>query len=169
LKLLSLYRPTAFAVSQINNGLVKSLHQRLPVPQPEQRWVRISLIVSGLVCLGLLLTARLLAPSPTGLGTHEQLGLPECGFLLMFEIPCPSCGMTTSWAWLTRGNVVESLRSNPGGTMLGILCFGFGAWMLISGIRSRWLIGVPSTFWIAILFGVTILVTLIQWLNQIWF
>jgi hypothetical protein len=155
-------------VSQINNGLVKSLHQRIPLPHPERSWVRISLVVSGLVCLGLLLTARLLTPNPNGLGTHEQLGLPECGFLLMFEIPCPSCGMTTSWAWLTRGDVVESLRSNPGGTMLGILCFGFGIWMLISGIRSRWLIGVPSTFWITILFGVTVLVTLIQWLNQIW-
>src|SRR5437879_1484985 len=36
------------------------------------------------------------------LATHRQLGLPECAFKVMTGKPCPSCGMTTSFALLVR-------------------------------------------------------------------
>lgn len=125
------------------------------------------MILGGIVCLGLLLVARMMIPDPEGMGTHQQLGLPECGFKAVFSVPCPSCGMTTSWSWLTRGCWVESLRSNPGGTMLGIVCTVFGVWMLVTGIRGKWFLGIPSTFWLAILLGSTVAVTLLHWIVRI--
>ncbi|NBO19844.1 MAG: DUF2752 domain-containing protein, partial [Proteobacteria bacterium] len=52
-----------------------------------------------------LSNVRWLTPDARGLGTHEQLGLPPCGFYLWYGLPCPSCGMTTSWPhFLTRQN-----------------------------------------------------------------
>src|ERR1051325_12205569 len=35
--------------------------------------------------------------------------------------PCPSCGMTTSFAWFARGNIVASLYVQPMGTILATL------------------------------------------------
>lgn len=137
-------------------------------PHPSQIWLRVVLIGCGGLLLGLLMVSRCLAPEPTGMGTHRQLGLPECGFLMASGFPCPSCGMTTSWAWLTRGNLMKSVSSNAGGTMLGALSLVFGVWMLVSGIRGKWFVGVPTSFWLAVLLGSTVAVTLIDWLFKIW-
>ena len=62
--------------------------------------------------------AAWLRPDPTGHGTHTQLGLPPCGMMVNTGIPCPSCGMTTAFAFAIRGNVIESLRAQPFGTLL---------------------------------------------------
>ena len=141
---------------------------RNQLPDPRQFWLRTVLIGCGVLLVGMLITARCLSPNPDRLGTHQQLGLPECGFLVSTGFPCPSCGMTTSWAWLTRGNVMESLHSNAGGTVLAVLSLVFGVWMLISGIRAKWVIGVPTSFWLAVLLGSTVLITLLSWLSKIW-
>src|SRR5437016_1117396 len=37
--------------------------------------------------------------------THRGLGLPPCTFYEQTRLPCPSCGMTTSFALLIRGDV----------------------------------------------------------------
>ena len=71
--------------------------------------------------LGLLLVAVLLAPSPDGHGTHAGLGLPNCGWVVAFDTPCPTCGMTTSFAHAVRGDVVEAAKTQPMGTALAIL------------------------------------------------
>lgn len=164
---LCLYRPDAFAMSELSKSSPESATVQLPAPN--QFGLRLVLIGCGGLLLGLLLVTRFLVPEPVGLGTHEQLGLPECGFLMVTGYPCPSCGMTTSWAWLTRGDLMKSIRSNAGGTMLGILCLVFGVWMLISGIRGRWFMGVPTSFWLFVLLGSTVGVTLIGWVNKIWY
>src|SRR5262245_30516557 len=62
-----------------------------------------------------LAIARHLHPSPRGLGTHEQLGLPPCPFLLLTGIPCPSCGLTTSFALAARLDFLSSLTVQPFG------------------------------------------------------
>lgn len=142
--------------------------EMIVVRQPDVGWIRIVLVVAGVSVLGLLMTTRILDPDPSGMGTHEQLGLAECGFKLMLDIPCPSCGMTTSWAWLTRGHILNSLHANPGGTLLGFACLVFGTWMVISGARGRWFVGVPSAFWFAMITLVIVGVTVLHWLAQIW-
>ena len=78
--------------------------------------------------------ARSLQPRPQGYGTHQQLGLPPCSFLMLAGMPCPSCGMTTSFAYFTRGNLVKSFQSNPAGLVLATLC----AVQLPWGVASVW-------------------------------
>src|SRR5438094_461820 len=53
--------------------------------------------------------------------THLQIGLPACSFRALTGVPCPSCGMTTSFALLMHGDLANSLRANAVGTLLAIL------------------------------------------------
>src|SRR5271169_4317146 len=82
---------------------------------------RIFAVAVSLACLTPLVIAALIQPSPSGLGTHTQLGLGACSFQQVTGIPCPSCGMTTSWAWFARGNLIASLWVQPMGTVLAFL------------------------------------------------
>ena len=66
--------------------------------------------MAGLTLVSLLAVAGSLQPSPAGLGTHEQLGLPSCTFRWLFGMRCPSCGMTTSWSHAMRGQWCRSDR-----------------------------------------------------------
>lgn len=70
-----------------------------------------------------LTVARLLTPSPRGVGTHEQLGLPPCMFLKLTGIPCPSCGLTTSFAHAVRLHFYESFITQPFGLVACIVAF----------------------------------------------
>jgi hypothetical protein len=111
------------------------------LPMPRLRWwERSGLAVLGLVLLALLLTARWLTPSPSGLGTHQGLGLPECTARMVFDVRCPACGMTTSWAHLTRGSLVRALQTNVGGVLLGLVAIATVPWSL----WSAWKGAVPS-------------------------
>ena len=69
--------------------------------------------------------------------THRQLGLPQCTFKFATGLPCPSCGMTTSFALLIRGDVWNSLRANAAGTALGVFCLAFIPWALLSAYRGH--------------------------------
>src|SRR5262249_46308047 len=71
------------------------------------------------------------------MATHQQLGLPPCSFVQQTGVPCPACGMTTSFALLVRGDVVNSLRANWVGTMLASFCLAFIPWATIGAIRGR--------------------------------
>ncbi len=68
-----------------------------------------------------LITAAMLTPSPLGHGTHMQLGLPPCGFLVVTGYPCPGCGLTTCFTHMIRGEVVAASRCNAFGVMLFLM------------------------------------------------
>jgi hypothetical protein len=94
----------------------------------------------GLVAV--FVTAWILNPysadgSPLRLETHRQLGLPPCTFLEVTGLPCPSCGMTTSFALLVRGDVGNSLRANAVGTLLALFCLALIPWSLASAAYKR--------------------------------
>lgn len=72
-------------------------------------------------CLAVLIVAARLTPNSAGVSTHTQLGMKECAFLARTGIPCPSCGMTSSFAWFVRGNLLASLYIQPMGTVLAAL------------------------------------------------
>lgn len=72
-------------------------------------------------CLAVLLTAAGLSPSHHGIGTHTQLGLRSCAFKTSTGLPCPSCGMTTSFAYFAHGNLPASFYTQPMGALLAIL------------------------------------------------
>lgn len=138
-----------------------------PLPLKDMR-VRIGVLLAGLALLAILATARWLTPNPRGLGTHEQLGLPPCGFYLWYGLPCPSCGMTTSWAWLARGELEAACRQHFGGALLGGFSFLLGGWMVLSATLGRWLGGWPSGLvWAISLSGLTTLI-LITWIGKLW-
>jgi hypothetical protein len=96
------------------------------------------------VAVGLVLVftiALKLDPYRDGLvwrrATHTQLGLPPCHFLVLTGLPCPSCGMTTSFALLVRGDVVGALRANSVGVLLAVFCLALIPWCLASGFRNQ--------------------------------
>ena len=67
-----------------------------------------------------LIVAATLTPDPRGLGTHQQLGLPVCSWPAALGIPCPSCGMTTAFAYASRANFTAALITQPMGALLAI-------------------------------------------------
>lgn len=81
--------------------------------------------------------AALVAPDSRGYGTHQQLGLPPCTFRDIFQIPCPSCGMTTSFSNFVRGRFVQSFQANPAGLLLAAFCAVQIPWGLASAWRKR--------------------------------
>ncbi len=74
---------------------------------------RLTAIAVASAAAAVLGIARLLAPAPGGLGTHVALGLPPCGFLRWSGLPCPTCGLTTSFAELAHLELARSLRAHP--------------------------------------------------------
>jgi hypothetical protein len=128
---------------------------------------RLLLVAAALGLMGLLAVAAWLEPSPIGMGTHQQLGLPPCTFWMVFGRPCPTCGMTTSWAHLVRGNVVGAFRANAGGALLAMLAIVAVPWLLASARRGKW-IGVLPNGVVAACISTTILVViLIDWVVRL--
>jgi hypothetical protein len=102
-----------------------------PVRQNQAQYLAFAAL-SGAV----LVTARLLPPSPRGVGTHERLGLPPCLFLKLTGWPCPSCGMTTSFAHAARLHFYEALITQPFGLMMFFmtaLLIPLSCWLAFSG------------------------------------
>lgn len=71
--------------------------------------------------------------------SHQTIGLPACRFKEMTDIPCPSCGMTTSFALLVRGDISNSMRANWVGTGLAVFCALLIPWCLVSAFRGKYL------------------------------
>lgn len=86
---------------------------------------------------GVFVVARWLEPSPKGFGTHTQLGLPACQFEAVTGRPCPSCGMTTSFAWFARGELVQGWRANAAGMVLAAGCVGLVPWLLAGALAGK--------------------------------
>lgn len=124
---------------------------------------RIFLVAAGSGLVALFITAAWLEPDARGFGTHQRLGLPPCTFRQLTGIRCPSCGMTTSWSRLVRGQVARSFQANAGGAVLGITSLLLAPWALISRLRGKWLWR-PMGEWTTVALVASLLaVTLIDW------
>jgi hypothetical protein len=133
------------------------------------RWVRGVLLVIALGLVTVFGIALWLDPydengRPRRLETHLQLGLPPCTFRILTGVPCPSCGMTTSFAFLIRGDLGNSLRANAVGTLLAAVCLAFIPWSLVCVLGKRFFF-IASTERV-LLGGVLIFVVLLllRWL-----
>ena len=81
-----------------------------------------------------------LSPSAEGHGTHQQLGLPPCPSVLLFDRPCPGCGLTTSWTAFLHGNFRLAFHAHPLGPLLylGFTAVGWsGFWAWVRKLRFR--------------------------------
>jgi hypothetical protein len=136
----------------------------LPRAPSDLRWYqRAAMVAGGTLLLSLLATAAILKPNPDGKGTHRQLGLPPCSLVVLAGIRCPSCGMTTSWSHLMRGNVLASVRANSGGTLFALAALASGPWLLVSGLAGRWRGWRPDER-VVLLLGLSIIaVTILDW------
>ena len=79
---------------------------------------RVMWFVLFAVPLAVVITAAMLTPSASGHGTHTQLGLPPCGFLVFTGYPCPGCGLTTAFAHMVWLQVLGAWHANPFGIVL---------------------------------------------------
>jgi len=133
-------------------------------------WVRGALTGIALGLMFVFFIAWQLNPyeedgTPRRNGTHQQkpLGMAPCTFLAQTGVPCPACGMTTSFALLVRGDVVNSLEANWVGTLLAATGMLFLPWAAISVVRGRSLF-VRSLEMVLIVFVSSLLgLMLIRW------
>jgi hypothetical protein len=137
----------------------------LPVLGP---WVRGSLVGVALGVTLVFVTAWRLNPyhpdgRPRRMETHRELGLPPCNFKASTGLPCPACGMTTSFALLVRGDVVNSLRANAVGTLLAVFSLLAIPWCLISFVLARPLFLVSIEKTVAVIVLVFLGLTMLRW------
>lgn len=78
-----------------------------------------------------------LEPDSRGFGTHQGLGLPPCTIRTLYGIPCPTCGMTTSFAYFVRGEILPAARASASGLLLAIVCAAQLPWIAMSVWRGR--------------------------------
>jgi hypothetical protein len=95
------------------------------------------LVAAALGSAGVLGLAGWLEPDPRGFGTHEQLGLRPCAFAQLTGELCPTCGMTTAFAWSVRGRFLSAWRANPAGSLLAPTCAALIPWLLVSAVIGR--------------------------------
>jgi len=121
------------------------------------------LIVSAAGLLLLLVVAGLIEPDRRGFGTHQRFGLPPCSVRVLFGIRCPTCGMTTAWACLVRGQLTGAFRANVGGTVMGMLAVVAAGWFLVCAGRGRWVGWTPNNVVVGSGALVIALITIVDW------
>lgn len=112
------------------------------VPRRARWWVRGSLLlIAAVMGLVFFIATQVQPYNPDGsamrMASHQTLGMPACNFNRLAGMPCPSCGMTTSFALLVRGDISNSLRANWVGTGLAVFCALMIPWCIVSSLRGR--------------------------------
>jgi hypothetical protein len=139
-----------------------------------------SRVGSRLYAAGLLIAviavfavAARLHPNGTYQGTHQQLGLPPCGFVVVTGLPCPSCGMTTAFAYTIRGQVLHALHAQIAGFLLAACTLAAGVFAAIAVVTGRrpalnwYRISPTRTVWIGCgLFVAAWSVKIVTWLLE---
>jgi hypothetical protein len=122
-------------------------------------WGNLGVLVISLL---VLTTSFFLRPDPRGFGTHEQLFLPPCPFYWLTHIPCPSCGLTTSFCYLAQGNLIKAFQTHPMGPILFGLNLGIAFYAAFSLAKKRavWLLFEhPRVPILSIVFIISLLMT----------
>jgi hypothetical protein len=85
--------------------------------------------------LAVTLFAAILRPSADLHGTHQQLGLPACPSVALFDRPCFGCGMTTSFTSVVHGDFATAWKAHPFGPFFYLL-FTASAFLCLWGWRK---------------------------------
>ncbi|MFK7788131.1 MAG: DUF2752 domain-containing protein [Phycisphaeraceae bacterium] len=132
-----------------------------PMDENEGWLPRAGALGLSLACSSPLILAATLTPSAAGMGTHTQLKLPECGFVIATGLPCATCGCTTAFAHAADGSLLASLITQPFGAVLAValaMMALIACWSAVSGMSLVPLGRVMATKafifpWIALLLG----------------
>ena len=88
-------------------------------------------------------------------------------FMTYFKKPDPFCGMTRTFAWMWRGDVLHAVSVYPLGPLIFVATFGlvvYSVWVLVSG-RALRLALTPTRAWT---FAVVCLVALgLNWASKL--
>ena len=99
--------------------------------------LQISVSMLALAALGV---CAFLPPEPSGLATHEKVGLPPCGFLAHTGVPCPTCGATTGASLFVHGRPAAAWRTHPMGVVVACgLMLLVPAGLISAAAGWRWL------------------------------
>ena len=120
-------------------------------------------IVALAASTAVLVIAFRLEPDPRGVGTHEQLGIPACGFLRDHGVPCISCGMTTAFAAMAHLRPGLAIRSNPFGVLLFFVTLAAPAWFLHSLVKDRDPFRILQTRRAAVILPIAGVLLLVNW------
>jgi Protein of unknown function (DUF2752) len=137
--------------------------------EPAMRtWLRTLLVLMAVLLIAVFATAIYLNPygddgSARRLETHLQLGLPECTFKMLTGKPCPSCGMTTSFALFVRGDLLNSLKANYVGTLLAMFCLLLVPYSLVSAFRRRYVLQVSLDWLMPRCIVIFVVLMLLRW------
>ena len=82
---------------------------------------RIAAGLVAIITIAVLTTAAWLTPNPDGHATHTQLGMNKCTWVVWFDKPCPTCGMTTSFSHAGEGSWTTATLRQPMGALLALL------------------------------------------------
>jgi Protein of unknown function (DUF2752) len=117
----------------------QAAHKRLAI----RLWCSFIFTISG----SMMAVGFWLQPDPRGIGSHQQLHLPPCGFYEATGYPCPTCGCTTAVSHFAHGHILASLLTQPFGFAVALLATLLIPLALIGIITGKW--KGPSTFWLS--------------------
>lgn len=119
------------------------------------------------LAVGMLVVAALLSPDPDGYGTHRKLLLVPCIFRTVTHLPCPFCGLTTSYAAMARLRAGDAFAAHALGPIAYLLTWVAGMWALYTLVRGLpfapdWLSGRRATNLVLIVLGAGWLVNIVR-------
>ncbi len=124
------------------------MHSDLPQPAVNPEAAEKSPVLSPLAvrfrgaailaaCAAVLAVGGSLTPDPSGMGTHEQMGLPACSFPMRYGYPCPTCGVTTAVAAAAHGRFLTAFNAQPLGLLLVLAAVAMGALAAVEVVRGK--------------------------------
>ena len=135
-----------------------------PLGAPFNPWIsRLVWAASTLVAWAVVGLSFWLRPDPRGFGTHQQLGLPPCGFAEVAHLPCPGCGLTTSFARMAHGQVLSAFGAHLMGPPLFLLTLAValcGPWAVRRGMPVSQVLEHPAATGVL---GTTLACGLVTW------
>lgn len=108
---------------------------RLPPLEPARRLVWLGVSVGA---LAMLVVGAMLRADVHGHGTHTQLGLYPCPWILSTGHPCPTCGWTTAVTYAAHGDLIASLDAQPFAMLLAVaaaVAVWVGGYIALTGSR----------------------------------
>lgn len=132
--------------------------------QWQKRLVAAALFVgTGVV----LVIAAMLTPDASGAGTHTQLGLPTCSWIVAVDMPCPTCGYTTSFTHAAHGDLLGAFATQPFGALLAVGTALVFLGSLVVVLTGAPLGGMVARYWTAKWTWAVIGMVLLAWVYKI--
>ncbi|MEZ4321348.1 MAG: DUF2752 domain-containing protein [Myxococcota bacterium] len=152
---------------EVSGGVLARIRASVP-DRVLNRVIAITLTLGTGAILG---TALWLEASPNGHGTHLQLGLNQCSFLMATGWPCPMCGATTTFTLWAHLHPLQGIVNQPFASLLFLMTVVTFAVSLVESVdpRGRWnrIIARLEPFELPLALGFLALMG-ISWIYKIW-